>query len=93
MNQAPSLYLTYRDDGRVFEESGMWDRDDVSITGSGEPERVEALDVTDGTLSLLRVQPAIGRRFTAEDDSPKAPPRGSCSPTPTGNGGMPAIPV
>ena len=75
LNQAPSLYLTYREDGRVFEESGMWDRDDVSITGSGEPERVEALDVTDGTLSLLRVQPAIGRRFTAEDDSPKAPER------------------
>jgi len=75
LNQAPSLYLTYREDGRVFEESGMWDGDSVSVTGSGEPERVEALDVTDGTLSLLRVQPAIGRRFTAEDDSPKAPER------------------
>jgi predicted permease len=75
LNQAPSLYLTYREDGRVFEDSGMWDGDSVSVTGSGEPERVQALDVTDGTLGLLRVQPAIGRRFTAEDDSPKSPER------------------
>ena len=42
----------------------------------GEPERVTALIVTDGTLALLRVQPVIGRRFTADDDSPKAPRAG-----------------
>ena len=75
LNQAPSLYLTYREEGRVFEEVGMWDRDDVSVTGTGEPERVEALDVTDGTLGLLRVQPVVGRRFTADDDSPRTPQR------------------
>ena len=36
---------------------------------------MQALDVTDGTLVLLRVQPVIGRRFTADDDSPKTPER------------------
>jgi len=75
LNQAPSLYLTYREEGRVFDDVGLWDRDDVSVTGTGEPERLEALDVTDGTLALLHVQPVVGRRFTADDDSPRTPQR------------------
>ena len=75
LNQAPSFYLTYREQGKVFEDVGMWDGDSVTVTGTGEPERVEALDVTDGTLVLLGVQPVIGRRFTADDDSPRTPER------------------
>src|SRR5215813_13113955 len=75
MNQAPSLYLTYREESHVFEESGMWANDEVAVTGTGDPERVRALDVTDGVLPTLGVQAAIGRRFTADDDSPKTPER------------------
>src|SRR3954470_21899806 len=75
LNQAPSLYLTYREESHTFEESGMWATDAVAVTGAGEPERVSALDVTDGVLPTLRVQAAVGRRFNAEDDSPKSPER------------------
>ena len=32
-----------------------------------------ALLVTDGILNVLRVDPLLGRRFTAEDDSPRSP--------------------
>src|SRR5262245_44610583 len=77
INQAPSLYLTYREGSRVFEESGMWANDAVAVTGTGEPERVTAIDVTDGVLPTLDVQAAIGRRFTPDDDSPKTPERGT----------------
>ena len=75
LNQAPSFYLTYRAENHTFEDTGLWDTDAVTVTGSGEPERVNAIDVTDGILPILRVQAAIGRRFTAEDDSPKSPDR------------------
>jgi predicted permease len=75
MSQSPATYLTYRDDGRTFEDIGMWDNTAVSVTGIGEPERVEALLVTDGTLGVLGVEPFLGRRFTAEDDSPRSPER------------------
>ncbi|HEY2432343.1 MAG TPA: ABC transporter permease [Vicinamibacterales bacterium] len=75
LNQAPAFYLTYRDSNRTFEDTGLWDTDAVAVTGAGEPERVDALDVTDGILPILRVQAAIGRRFTAADDSPKSPER------------------
>jgi predicted permease len=75
LNMAPSTYLISREEGRVFEDIGLWDNGAVSVTGSGEPERVPSLLVTDGTLSLLRVAPLLGRSFTADDDSPKTPER------------------
>ncbi len=73
VNQSPSTYLLYREEGRAFEDSGMWDNGTVSITGHGEPEQVDALYITDGTLPVLRVQPMLGRRFTRSDDSPGTP--------------------
>jgi len=75
LNQAPAFYLTYREEGRTFEDSGIWDTFAVSVTGSGEPERVDVLAVTDGILPVLRVQPLLGRRFNADDDSPRTPER------------------
>jgi predicted permease len=75
LNQAPAFYLTYREEGRTFEDTGLWDTYAVSVTGIGEPERVDVLAVTDGMLPLLRIQPVLGRRFTADDDSPKTPER------------------
>jgi predicted permease len=75
LNMSPSSYLIYREEGRVFEDIGLWDGGAVSVTGSGEPERVQTLSVTDGTLPLMHISPIIGRTFTAEDDSPKTPER------------------
>jgi putative ABC transport system permease protein len=75
MNQGPATYFTYRDHQRVFEEIGAWESNESSITGRGEPERVEVLSVTYTTLPLLRVQPALGRVFSKEDDAPGSPLR------------------
>jgi putative ABC transport system permease protein len=75
MNQGPATYFNYLDNQRSFEGIGAWDRQEVSITGRGEPERVEVLAVTDGTLPLLRVQPLLGRFFSKEDDRPGSPRR------------------
>jgi predicted permease len=73
--QSPSLYVTYREEARVFEDTGIWDTTHVAVTGTGEPERIVALLVTDGVMPILRVKPAIGRSFTADDDSPRTPER------------------
>ncbi len=75
MNQGPATYFVYRDQQRVFEEIGAWDSRQVSITGRGEPERIEVLSVTDVTLPLLGVRPALGRVFRKEDDAPDSPLR------------------
>ena len=69
-NQGPDTYLTYRDNQRAFEDIGAWDRGEVSITAPGDPERVEALEVTASLLPLLRVRPMLGRHFEEQDDDP-----------------------
>ena len=66
-------YFIFREQNTVFTDIGAYHEDSVAVTGAGEPEHVEALDVTDGTLPLLSVKPALGRLFTRHDDSPGAP--------------------
>ena len=73
--QGPATYLTYRENQQAFEAIGAWDFAEVSITGSGDPERVKALQVSATTLPLLRVQPVVGRFFSVEDDTPGNPLR------------------
>ena len=75
MNQGPATYFTYRDHQRVFEEIGAWESNEVSITGRGDPERLEVLSVTESTLRVLGVQPALGRLFDGRDDVPGSPLR------------------
>jgi putative ABC transport system permease protein len=74
-NHGPGTYLTYRENHQVFEGIGAWDPTEVLITGGGTPERVQGLLVSASTLPLLRVQPILGRAFSAEDDTPGAPRR------------------
>ena len=73
LNASPSTYFTFREENRTFQEIGLYRGDSVSVTGVAEPEQVDALDVSDGTLRALGVQPFIGRRFTHKDDSPGSP--------------------
>jgi predicted permease len=75
LEQGAATYFTYRESNQVFEDIGVWDSREVSITGHGEPEHVSALWVTDGVLPILRVQPLRGRFFTKEDDAPGSPRR------------------
>jgi predicted permease len=74
-NHGPGTYLTYRENHQVFEGIGAWDPTAVSITGGGDPERVQGLLVSASILPLLREQPILGRAFSAEDDTPGAPRR------------------
>ncbi len=73
VNMAPSNYFIYREQNRVFEDIGIYQGDSVSVTGQGSPEQVRALDVTDGVLPILGLQPVLGRWFNRVDDSPSGP--------------------
>jgi len=70
---APFLYFTYRDEARTLQEIGIWRSNTVSVTGLAEPEEVRCLQVSDGVLPILGVQPVLGRSFTRNDDSPETP--------------------
>ena len=70
---SPSMYFTYRDENRSFEDIGIYTGDSVSVTGLAEPEQVKALDVTDGVIPVVGVRPLLGRSFSRKDDLPGSP--------------------
>ena len=73
INCSPTMYFTYREQNRTFQDFGLWGYDGATITGVGEPEQVQAVDMTYGTLQALGVQPALGRWFSQSDDTPGTP--------------------
>ncbi|UCG89111.1 MAG: ABC transporter permease [Gemmatimonadota bacterium] len=73
LQQSPAFHFTYVDQNRSFSEIGMWDVQLASVTGLQEPEEVESIRVTEGTFRALRLQPALGRIFNAEDCTPGTP--------------------
>jgi predicted permease len=72
VNMAPANYFIYREQNRVFEDIGVYQGDSVAVTGNGSPEQVQALDVTDGVLPVLGIQPMLGRWFSRADAQPTA---------------------
>ncbi len=73
LNMDPSIYFIDREQNKTLQDIGVYNGDSVSVTDDGEPENVEAIDVTDGTLPLLDVIPVHGRLFTRQDDTAGAP--------------------
>ena len=71
LKMSPSLYFTYREEGRVFEDVAIWNGNRSTVTGLGDPEEVPTLFVTHQFLNVLGVRPAIGRGFTEADGDPQ----------------------
>jgi predicted permease len=67
---AASLYFTYREENRVFQDVSMWTGDSWTVTGLGEAEQVRGLSVSHRFLAVLGVEPALGRAFIAADVDP-----------------------
>ena len=73
LQQSAGTYFMIRDSGQSFEDIGLWQSSSATLTGRGEPEQVEALYVSDGTLPILGIHPELGRGFSREDDLPQGP--------------------
>jgi predicted permease len=73
LNICPSIYFIDREQSTTLQDIGAYTGDSMNITGSGQPEHVLGLDVTDGVLPILGVQPALGRLFNRHDDTAGSP--------------------
>src|SRR5262245_51165777 len=67
---AASLYFTYREENRVFQDVSIWTGDGWTLTGMGEAEQVRGISVSHRFLPILGVEPALGRAFSASDEDP-----------------------
>ncbi len=75
--QTPVSYPNFTDwraQNRAFEHIGVFNSGSYTLTVGGEAERVVAGQVTAGLFAALRVNAAVGRVFTNEDDRPGAAP-------------------
>jgi len=73
VSAAPFLYFIYREEGRVFQDVGLWNTGTVSVTGLAQPEEVRTLFATDGVVQILGAQAMLGRLFSRADAEPGGP--------------------
>ncbi len=73
--ESPSLpdFNDWRERNHSFEQAALARRDNVNLTGAGEPERLIARQITSNFFSTLGVSPQIGRTFSDEEEKTKAP--------------------
>ena len=73
LNMAPSLYFTYSEENRVFQDVGMWTGDAWTRDGPGRAGKSPGtVGDSNRFLAVLGVQPALGRAFTAADEDPNS---------------------
>ena len=60
-------YLEFQQHQRQFESIATYGQEQVTLTGAGEPVRVGAAQVTPDFLHVLRMNPALGRGFLADE--------------------------
>src|SRR6266850_7125901 len=58
----------------VFEKIGVYNRNSYNLTGYGDAERILTAQMSADLFSALRVNAAIGRVFTNEEDKPGGTP-------------------
>jgi putative ABC transport system permease protein len=64
----------WRAQNRSFEKMGVYNRSSYNLTGVGEAERIVTGQVSADLFSALRVNAALGRVFTNEEDKPGGNP-------------------
>ena len=65
---SPPDFYDWRARNTVFEELAAMDGWSPSLTGAGEPERIQAAKVSANFFSVLKVNPAAGRAFLPEEE-------------------------
>src|SRR5688572_27344491 len=70
---APRMFASYAENARSFQEFGLFNTVEATVTGLGSPEHTNVLQLTRGVLAALRVQPVLGRWFSPDDDRSGAP--------------------
>jgi putative ABC transport system permease protein len=68
------LYLHYSERARTLDRIAIYRSADLTLTGTGEPERIRATRATPSLASVLQVPPVAGRWFSEAEGVPGAPP-------------------
>jgi predicted permease len=75
MSVSPANWLDWQRLSKSFDSIAGWMTMQVALTGTGEPERLDAQMVTHEFFPMLGVPPLLGRTLVPDDDRPGVPPR------------------
>src|SRR5262245_17518969 len=67
---AAGTYFDWESQARSFERMALFNSAGVNWTGDGEPEELLGARVTSSYFQVLRIEPILGRTFTAEEETP-----------------------
>jgi putative ABC transport system permease protein len=67
-------FADWRAQNRVFEKIGVYNDGDYNLTGGVEAERLRAAQMSADLFAALRVNAALGRVYTNDEDKPGASP-------------------
>jgi putative ABC transport system permease protein len=70
---SPANWLDWQRENRTLEGLAAWRTFPVTLTGVGEPVRLNMQVVSSEFFPLLGVKPLLGRTVSDQDDRPKAP--------------------
>jgi hypothetical protein len=62
------MLAVYGGNNQTFQELGLWRLGQAAVAGLPIPELARTLEVTQGTLPALSIQPALGIWFSKADD-------------------------
>ena len=65
---APATYFDWQKEVRSLDRLGAYAWDEISLTGDGHPQKVQAFRISSNLFEMLGVQPLLGRAFTNEEE-------------------------
>ena len=63
-------YLDWRSENHAFEQMAIYNYRGLTLTGTAQPQQVDACAVSSGFFETLGVRPMLGRIFSREEDQP-----------------------
>jgi putative ABC transport system permease protein len=63
-------FLEWSEQSQTLEQIAVYNAHNLTLTGAGEPERLQCGQVSNGFFPMLGVQPLVGRDFLPAEDRP-----------------------
>ena len=67
---APATYFDWQKESHSFDQLSAYAWQEISLTGDGHPQKVQAFRVSANLFGMLGVQPRVGRVFVADEEDP-----------------------
>ncbi len=67
---SPSNFLDVRQQAQTLEDAAAFDPTEITLTGAGDPVRLDGSEVSASFFNVLRVRPLLGRTFAPDENEP-----------------------